>query len=114
MTSRNTDLAHRVTCGVSFHPSVEAVEQAFGNIHGDIDLCHCCRTPQMVHATKSESVAWKPDGVAHQALQLNTNVAEVQFSQWSWADIFASESSRQAVEEGMDLAVQSIQKYSSH
>lgn len=121
--SQDTDLAHRVTCGVSFHPSVEGVEQAFGNIHGDIDLCHRCRTPQMVHATKSESVAWKPDGAAHQALQLNTNVAEVQFRQaplteshgfMTRADIFANESSRQAVEEGMDLAVQFIQEYSSH
>lgn len=116
--SQDADVAPHITCGISFHPSVEGVQKAFGK--DDIDLCRRCTRPQMVHATKSESDSWKPNGKAHEALQANPNVTEVQFQQavsteshgFMTRSDLSNESSRQAIEEGMKLAIEFATKFS--
>lgn len=120
MKACNDDaIAPRVTCGIHFHPSSELIEKtAFKR--DDIALCHGCRQPQLIHATKHESNKWKPNGAAHAALQDNPSVAEVQFSLapqsqshgfMTRVDVDKNKEGAVAVKEGLALAESFLRKH---
>ncbi|KAG7352572.1 dienelactone hydrolase family protein [Nitzschia inconspicua] len=111
-------IVEHVTCGIHFHPSTEMVERSvFGR--DCIVLCETCAKPQMIHATKHESDNWKPNGAAHNALQKNEKVSDVEFSLAPFsqshgfmtrADMTRKED-QDALKEGVDKAVAFLKKH---
>ena len=113
------EIVQHVSCGIHYHPSSELMEKStFGR--DDIALCQRCSKPQLIHATKNESDAWKPNGKAHQAFIDNPNVPEIQFSLapntqshgfMTRVDCFRDPVGRQAVQEGLKLALSFLKEY---